>query len=204
MNDSGLQKQFQEIGDLVHELESIADPATRTRMKELVQRLMGVHGAGLERMLNIVFQSGELGAQTIDELGRDPLVSSLLVLYGLHPESLPGRVERGLHEIGSKLNKMGASASLIAADDGNVRVRIRTEGHTCGSTGRTAQALVEEAVYNSAPDLKSIVFEETGGPAASGFIAMETLLAAPRPAVSVIRNEAAAVDRGASFSEGMD
>ena len=184
IDDHGFQKQLQKIGELVQELESIADPATRTRVKDLVQQLMDVHGAGLERILDIVFQSGDLGLQTIGDLGRDALVSSLLVLYGLHPESLQSRVERGLLEIGSKLNKMGASASLIATDDGNVRVRISTEGHTCGSTARTAQALVEEAIYNSAPDLKSIVVEGTEDPAVSGFVAMEALLAAPRPTVS--------------------
>lgn len=204
IDDKGFQTQLQKIGELVQDLESIADPAIRATAKDLVQQLMDLHGAGLERILEIVFQSRQTGSETIDELGRDALVSSLLVLYGLHPEPLQSRVERGLHGIASNLNKMGAAASLIAVDDGNVRVRIKTEGHTCGSTARTAQAVVEEAIYNSAPDLKSLVVEGADEPTAAGFVAMDTLLRASRPAIPPMGNESAVVHQHASFSEGMD
>ena len=114
----------------------------------------------------------------IDDLGRDPLVSSLLILYGIHPEELQTRVERKLQEIGSKLHKMGAEATLIGVDDGGVRVRVRVDGHACGSTSRTVQGTVEEAIYEAAPDLKTLVIEGLEEPAASGFIAVETLLEA--------------------------
>ena len=110
-DDKEFQKRVQKIGRLVHDLETIADPASRAAAKELVQLLMDLHGAGLERILEIVFQSGESGRSVIDELGQDPLVSSLLVLYGLHPDDLQTRVERKLKQIVSKLHKMGAEAS---------------------------------------------------------------------------------------------
>ena len=44
-------------------LETIADPAARAATKELVQLLMDMHGAGLERVMEIVFQSGEPGVR---------------------------------------------------------------------------------------------------------------------------------------------
>ena len=70
-DDRDFQKSVQKIGSLVQELEAIADPAARSRRKELVQLLLDLHGAGLERMLDIVFQSGDPGRQVIDEFGQD-------------------------------------------------------------------------------------------------------------------------------------
>ncbi len=42
---------------------------------------------------------------------------------------------------------------------------LRVEGHACGSTSRTVQATVEEAIYEAAPDLTSLVVEGLEEPA---------------------------------------
>ena len=179
--DKDFQKRVQKIGSLVQDLESIADPASRAAAKELVQSLMDLHGTGLERILEMVFESGESGPRIIDELGQDPLVSSLLILYGLHPDELQTRVERKLQQTASKLHKMGAEAKLVSINGGDVRVRVRIEGHACGSTSRTVQSTVEEAIYEAAPDLTSLVVEGLEEPADSGFIAVEKLIGAATP-----------------------
>ena len=173
------QGRVQKIAGLVHDLESIADPAARAAAKELVQLLMDMHGSGLERILETIFRSGESGARLIDELGQDPLVSSLLVLYGLHPDDLQTRVERKLKQIVSKLHKMGAAANLIAVHEGNVRVRVVVHGHSCGSTTSAVRAAVEDAIYEAAPDLNSLLVEGLDEPAASGFVALEKLRGSP-------------------------
>jgi Fe-S cluster biogenesis protein NfuA len=197
-DDKNFQARVQKIGGLVHDLETIADPAARAAAKELVQLLMDLHGTGLERILDMVFQAGEPGAQLIDDLGRDPLVSSLLVLYGLHPEELQTRVERKLEQMVSKLHKMGAEANLVSVSDGNVRVRVRVDGHACGSTSRTVQATVEEAMYEAAPDLSSLVVEGLEEQAASGFVAVEKLLGSAPPSPSSLHQPLAL------SSEGLD
>lgn len=180
--EKSFQTQVQKIGALVHELEEISDPATRARTKELVQLLMDLHGKGMERMLEIVFEAGDsgagTGARTIDELGRDPLVSSLLVLYGLHPLDLEARVERKLEQIGPKLRKMGAEAKLLSVSEGNIRLQAKVESHSsCGSSKRTLQGTLEDAMYEAAPDLASVVVEGLEEPAASSFVGVEALLA---------------------------
>lgn len=180
-DDREFQKRVQKIGNLVHDLETIADPASRAAAKELLQLLMDLHGTGLERILEVVFESGESGPRIIDELGQDPLVSSLLILYGLHPDELQTRVERKLQQIASKIHKMGAEAKLVSINGGDVRVRARIEGHACGSTSRTVQSIVEEAIYEAAPDLTSLVIEGLEEPADSGFIAVEKLIGAAAP-----------------------
>ena len=180
-DEKDFQQRVQKIGGLVHDLEAIVDPAARAAAKELVQLLMDLHGTGLERILEVVFRSEEAGANVagakiIDELGKDPLVSSLLILYGLHPDDLPTRVDRKMGQIRSKLHKMGAAAEVVSVNGGDIRVRASVEGYACGSTSRTVQATVEEAIYEAAPDLTSLVVEGLEEPAASGFVGVETLL----------------------------
>src|SRR5678815_5684336 len=47
------REDLQRIGGLVQEIEAIADPAVRAATKGLVQSLMDLHGAALEKALNI-------------------------------------------------------------------------------------------------------------------------------------------------------
>jgi hypothetical protein len=178
-DDKDFQNRVHKIGQLVRDLETVADPAARAATKELVQLLMDMHGAGLERVMEIAFQSGEPGARLIDDFGQDPLVSSLLVLYGLHPDDLQTRVERKLKQIDSKLHKMGAEASLVSLQDGHVHLKAHVNGHSCGSTARSVQTILEEAIYEAAPDLSSLKVEGLEEPAASGFVALDKLTASP-------------------------
>jgi Fe-S cluster biogenesis protein NfuA len=207
VDEKDFQRRVQKIGSLVHDLETIADPASRAAAKELVQLLMDLHGIGLERILGIVFQSGDSGPRIIDDLGQDPLVGSLLVLYGLHPDELQTRVERKLEQIGSKLHKMGAEVKVVSINGGDVRLRVRLDGHdghACGSTSRTVQSTVEEAVYEAAPDLTSLVVEGLDEPAGSGFIAVEKLLGAPPHSASRLPDSSTLDSSLTLSSEGMD
>jgi Fe-S cluster biogenesis protein NfuA len=204
VDEKDFRQRIQKIGSLVHDLQTIADPASRAAAKQLVQLLMDLHGAGLERILEVVFQSGDSGSRIIDDLGQDQLVSSLLILYGLHPDELQTRVERKLEQIGSKIHKMGAEAKLVSVNGGDVRVQIRLEGHCCGSTGRTVQTAVEEAMYEAAPDLTSLTIEGLEEAADSGFVALEKLLGSTPRASSPPPNSSTLRPHMVLSSEGMD
>lgn len=204
LDEKTFQKRVQKIGGLVHDLETIADPASRAAAKELVQLLMELHGTGLERILEIVFQSGNAGSRIMDDLGQDQPVSSLLILYGLHPDELQTRVEHKLERIAARLHKMGAEAKLVSVNDGDVRVRVRMEGHACGSTSRTVLATVEEAIYEAAPDLTLLVVEGLEESPDSAFIAVEKLLGASLPSGPPLPETAALRSTMPRGSEGMD
>ncbi len=93
------ENEIQEIGRLIAGLDGIADEQARTSTRELVQRIMELHGAGIERMMEIIFSQGAAGAELIDLLGADPTISSLLVLHGLHPEPMEARVQQAIAQI---------------------------------------------------------------------------------------------------------
>jgi Fe-S cluster biogenesis protein NfuA len=172
---------MQRIGGLVQEIEAIADPALRAATKGLVQSLMDLHGAALEKALDIVSEAGDPGMSIIDRLGRDALVSSVLILYGLHPEDLETRVIKAVDRVRPQLRKQGCEVEILGVNGGAIRLRVETGSHTCGSTAQTAQATLEGAVYDAAPDLTSLVIEGLEEKPASGFVALDKLTGSPPP-----------------------
>jgi Fe-S cluster biogenesis protein NfuA len=174
--DKEFRARVQRIGGLVQEVEAIADPAARASTRILVQSLMELHGAALERALDLVAEAGEAGMGIIDRLGRDPLVSSVLVLYGLHPEDVDSRVQKALERVKPQLRKQGCEVETLELREGVVRLRVQTGEHTCGSTAKTVHATLEDAVYEAAPDLVSLSIEGLDGKPASGFVALDTLM----------------------------
>jgi Fe-S cluster biogenesis protein NfuA len=175
-DDKDFQVKVQRIGELVGELENIADPEARASAKALVQLLLDLHGAGLERVMEIVAKNDESGQRTIDDLGRDALVSSLLVLYGLHPLDLESRVAEAVERVRPQVRKGGGELDLFGIEAGVVRLQLQLSGHGCGSEGKTLKKLVEDALYEAAPDMNRLVIEGLEEPAgSSGFVPLGKL-----------------------------
>jgi Fe-S cluster biogenesis protein NfuA len=168
-----LQQRLGTIEALLATIDSSADPNLRSTVQELVELIMSLQGAGLERMLELIQANGEAGESIIKKLGSDELTSSLLILYGLHPLTVQGRVERALDKLRSRLRPLSAEVELVNATEGAIRLRIRAEGHGCGSSAQAVKELVEEAVYGAAPDLASLVIE--GAEEKQSFISIDTL-----------------------------
>lgn len=171
------REEMQRIGELVPEIESIADPAVRASTKNLVQSIMDLHAAALEKTLDIVADAGAPGMNIIDRLGRDPLISSVLVLYGLHPEDIHTRVVNAVEKIRPQLRKQGCEVEILEVNGGEIRLRAETGSHTCGSTAKSVQAALEGAIYDAAPDLTSLVIEGSEERPGSGFVALDKLMA---------------------------
>ncbi len=180
-------RDVQRIGELVLGIESIGDPAARAAAKDLVQSLMDLHGAALEKALEIVAAAGEPGMNIIDRLGRDSLVGSVLILYGLHPEDIETRVLKGIERVRPQLRKQGCEIELLSAADGAIRLRAETGSHACGSTAKSLQATLEGTIYDAAPDLTSLVIEGLEDKPASGFVGLEKLMAHPGSPVDLGR-----------------
>ena len=155
-----VQRRIESIEGLVREIEKVSDPAVRSLSKQLVQSLMDLHGSGIERMLDIVHRSGVGGQAIIDDLGRDELVGSLLLLYSLHPLELRDRVLQALEKTRPYLRSHGGNVELVhISDSGAVTLRLEGSCHSCPSSAVTLQSTVEQAIYNAAPDVTAIIVE---------------------------------------------
>jgi len=162
---------------MVEQLEAAADPNARAMAKELIESLMALHGAALDRILEIVSDAGEAGETIIRKCGRDELVSSLLLLYGLHPDDLQTRVTRALEKSRNYLESHSARAELVTvSENGTVTVRLEVRSSGCGSSAASVKSTLEAAILDAAPDAASIVVEETGESLTrSGFVSIAQL-----------------------------
>jgi Fe-S cluster biogenesis protein NfuA len=175
--DTALQKRIERIAAIVQEFESSADPNVRNLAGELMECVMALHGSGLERILEIASELGETGEAIIRKCGRDDLVSSLLLLYGLHPDDLPTRVTRAIEQLRGFLESHAAKAELISiGDDGTLTLRLDVKSSGCGSSASGVKATFEAAIQNAAPDAPAIIIEETGAALhASSFVSIAQL-----------------------------
>ena len=88
----------------------------------------------------------------------DDLVASLLLVHGLHPESLAHRVEEALARCGRLLAAHGGDVELLGIDDeaGAVRLRLLGSCDGCPSSSVTLQLAVERAIVEAAPEIVRI------------------------------------------------
>ena len=176
MEEKEFQQRIQKIETLVRKVEGLPDAEARASALQLFQLVMDLHGAGVERMMNIVFEAGEPGRAIIDNLGSDDLVGSLLLLYGLHPLDLEARVIRALEKLRPYMRSHGGSVELLGVNDGVIRLRLEGSSNGCGSSAQTLKATIEEVIFDAAPDMAGLEIE--GGlekPFASGLVQLAGL-----------------------------
>jgi Fe-S cluster biogenesis protein NfuA len=130
----------------------------RERAEELVRLVADLYGAGLERLLEIVHDSGALTDEVADALAGDQLVSSLLLVHGLHPYDAETRIEQALAGIHGDVELLEVTAGGVA------RLRMTGGGHGCGSSSDMLKAVVEEAIEAAAPEITAIEVEEPAAP----------------------------------------
>jgi Fe-S cluster biogenesis protein NfuA len=175
-NDGDFQEQVRQLGKLIEQFDQMPGGPAKTAGRELVQLLMDVHGAGLERMMEIVFESGEEGPKIIDQMGRDASVASLLLLYSLHPDDLETRVEKAAERMRPRLRKLACAIESLEVREGAVTVRLAAAGHSCGSSSKDLRSIVEGCVFEFAPDATSLEILGLEEPAPGGFVALESLM----------------------------
>jgi len=162
--DKSSSQEFQErlghVEELIATLENAPDSAMREQARELIQALLDLHGTGLERILSVLYDSGVGGSGLIDELGRDSLVSGLLLLHGLHPLDLETRVRKAIEEVKPRLGLHGGSVDVLGVTpEGRVQLKLQGNCHECPSSRLTLRFSIEEALYAAAPDLTGLDVE---------------------------------------------
>ena len=159
------QRRLGRVEELIAALESAADPAVREQTRELIETLLDLHGRGLEQILEAMHETGETGEQVIDKLGRDQLVSGVLLLHGLHPLDLETRVRNALEAVRPRLGLHGGSVELLeVTKDGGVRIRLEGNCHGCPSSRFTLHSTIEEELYAVAPDITSLQVDGAADP----------------------------------------
>jgi Fe-S cluster biogenesis protein NfuA len=151
--------QLRAVGDrieaLLAELRTITDPRARKTAEELVRSLLELYGGGIERMMEICYDS-PLGGELFDRFAADDLVASLLLLHDLHPEDVETRIGRALDSVRPYLATHGGNVTLLGVADGVVRLRLEGTCNGCGSSTVTMKLAIEKAIEELAPEVTAI------------------------------------------------
>jgi len=152
------QARLQRLDALLQEVERWSDPEAQAQVRAIVQAVLDLHGAGLERILDHLAAAGE-SAAVLDACARDEIVAGLLLLHNLHPLELETRVRQALEEVRPRLHSHGGDVELLDVRDGIVRLRLEGNCNGCPSSAVTMRQTVEEAILGKAPDVAAIEVE---------------------------------------------
>ncbi|BDG01373.1 NifU family protein [Anaeromyxobacter oryzae] len=145
------------IARLLDELRGMAGPTTWQRIEELVRRVVGLYGAGLGRMLALAAaDSGRLDPALVARLCDDELVSSLLLLHGLHPLPTEERLARAVEALRAQLGADVQLDLLGVGADGVVRLRLAVAPGGCASSGAALARAVEQSLLEAAPEVARV------------------------------------------------
>jgi Fe-S cluster biogenesis protein NfuA len=141
-----------------------SDAEARERVARVEALLAGLDGQALDAVAGLVDVYGEALARVVDrvpatELAGDELIRHLLIVHGLHPQTVEERVCAALDEVRPYLASHSGGVELIAVEGDVVRLRLEGTCHGCPSSSATLKLAVEEAIFEAAPEIERVEAE---------------------------------------------
>lgn len=157
---NGEQLDAGAVGDrierLLDELSAVANPTVREKIEDLMTSTVEFYGAGLRRILELLYERPD-GEALIDELADDDFVASLLILHDLHPYDLSTRIERALAKVRPYLGSHEGDVEVLGVtDEGVVKVRLQGSCDGCPSSAATLKLAIERAILEAAPEITAV------------------------------------------------
>jgi vacuolar-type H+-ATPase catalytic subunit A/Vma1 len=144
-NERETREHVARTEELLSGLDSLADTAAREQALDALHALAEMYGECLARVMS------HADGATRSAIAADELVSRLLLVHELHPETAGQRVRRALEDV--------RGVSVLHADEAEVRVRIAPQG--CGSPPAEQLAqTVRDAVAWAAPEVRRVETED--------------------------------------------
>ncbi len=150
--------QSDRVEKLAGKLDQAGDPEVRAAALELVQSVVELHGAALQRLIDRCLETAD-GERVLNAALQDDLVGSMFLLHSLHPDDIETRVRRGIEAVRPYLKSHGGDCELASIHDGIVRLTLHGTCGSCPSSSLTLKNAVEEALFEAAPDILEIIAE---------------------------------------------
>jgi Fe-S cluster biogenesis protein NfuA len=152
-SNGGSHSREKQIQKLVEQIEAFPDANARELLHECLQNVLALYGEGLARVLQLVNNAGADGENVRDALIHDKLVRSLLLIHGLHPQSLETRLQEALGKIRPYLQSHGGNVELLTLENDVAKLRLQGTCKTCPSSTVTLELAVRQAIEAACPDL---------------------------------------------------
>lgn len=168
------------VGDRIDALldaSSSGGAVARERSEELVRLVADLYGAGIERILDILYDAGRLDDGVLADLADDELVAGLLIVHGLHPYGVEQRVEQALEKVRPYLGSHGGDVEMLeVTGEGTVRLRLLGTCDGCPSSSVTLKLAVEGAIEAAAPEITAIEVEAPPDERTAPLIPVDSLM----------------------------
>lgn len=176
MDDNQIRSQewVDKIEELVRQAESISDAKARGVTIELLRAVLDFHAAGLERIMDVIFEAGPAGESIAERIARDDLTSSMLLLHDLHPDDMETRVARAVEKLREMFLSLGAKLSLVGIEAHTVRLLFESQRTWPGTQVKDS---VEKAIFQAAPEITAVVLEGLKESPPADFVPVTDLLA---------------------------
>jgi Fe-S cluster biogenesis protein NfuA/nitrite reductase/ring-hydroxylating ferredoxin subunit len=153
--------QSKRIQELIAQVEALPDDSARRLLHACLQALLSLYGDGLARVLQLAGNAGAVGEHVRTALLQDKLVRGLLLIHGLHPDSLETRLQAALAQVRPYLKSHGGNVELIQLKDEAALLSLQGTCQSCPSSAVTLELAVRNALEEHCPDLAD--FEVAGG-----------------------------------------
>lgn len=146
---------FDELEALILEIEAAPDNRERQKLFGLIQPVVSLHRDALERMIEIVRESG--GEHVIERFVQDPMLGDLLRGYELVPtEDIEARVHLALDEARPLLHSHGGDVELVEMRGRVAVLKLTGSCQGCASSLITLKRGVEATLFRLVPDLRGV------------------------------------------------
>ncbi|MGE5182154.1 MAG: hypothetical protein ACM31C_08830 [Acidobacteriota bacterium] len=146
-DDAQLRRDSGDIEEFLEEARALSSPQAWERVEEAVRRLVRLYGAGLARVIEHARPAGAVGTTFDRLLGDDELLSSVLVLHGLHPLGTEERLRRAIAMLHGRF---AIELELVELADGIAYLE------TPELPDDEALTIIRRVIDASAPELASV------------------------------------------------
>jgi Fe-S cluster biogenesis protein NfuA len=186
MEDREVRQLVAQTDVLLNKIESLEEGDAKSLAVQTIQILFELYGEGFARMIHQAAQSN--ATRVLDGFKQDELISHLLLMHELHPDSIETRVQQALDEVRPYMESHGGNVELLGVEAGVAHLRLVGSCHGCAASSTTMKLAVEKAVHKFAPDLLAIEAEGAVEPPPrpmEGFVPMSSVGTAVRIKQSV-------------------
>lgn len=150
---------MERVQELAAQIDGLSDATVRKTAQEFMRSIMELYGLGLQKVVQVLSDSGDAGAPMRQELIQDGVFASLLLIHDLYPVPLEERVEEGLDSVRPYLASHGGAVELVRIKDGVAYLRLEGSCKGCPASQATLELAIKKALDEAAPDLGGLQVE---------------------------------------------